>query len=186
MFYCGASHQKIDWKNGHKQKCSIESDGVSRLVLLFIRLSKHCLIFQPKATSTFLFPEFELVLDAEDGVELSNETDEQSELRRMNEYQELIQSGNVNVMPDASDADLMQYAQSVEDVAFGKFKKRIARNNEQVLRYNRGGEPLWISSKNTLEQEQVPPCEQCQSKRVFEFQVSVCCRVYGNRYKLTV
>lgn len=119
----------------------------------------------------FLFPEFELVLDAEDNVDAANETDEQSESRRMNEYHELMQSGKVNNLPDVSEADLLPYAQNVEDVAFGKFKKRIALNNDQVLRYNRGGEPLWISSKNTLDDQLVSPCEQCQSKRVFEFQV---------------
>lgn len=89
----------------------------------------------------------------------------------MNEYEELMQSGKVNDMSDVTEADLLPYAQNVEDVAFGKFKKRIALNNDQVLRYNRGGEPLWISSKNILNDQQVPHCEQCQAKRVFEFQV---------------
>lgn len=84
-----------------------------------------------------------------------------------------MKSGTLNVMPDVSDAELMPYAQNVEDVAFRKFKKRISRNNEQVLRYDRGGEPLWISSKHTLDHQQVPSCEECQSKRVFEFQVCV-------------
>lgn len=113
-----------------------------------------------------------MVLDAEDNVDLASETDEQSETRRMKEYEELMQSGKVTEMSDVTEADLLSYAQNVEDIAFGKFKKRIATNNDQVLRYNRGGEPLWISSKNTLSVEQVPPCEQCQSKRVFEFQVN--------------
>lgn len=128
-------------------------------------------ILQPKPTSTVPFPEFELVLDAEDHIDSANETDEQSESRRMQEYEELIESGKVTDMPDVTEADLMAYAQNAEDVAFGKFKKRIALNNDQVLRYNRGGVPLWISSKNTLDDQQVPPCELCQSKRVFEFQV---------------
>lgn len=104
-------------------------------------------------------------------IDSPNETEEQAESRRMKDYQELMESGKVNNMVDATEADLMPYAQNEEDLAFGKFKKRISLNNDQVLRYNRSGEPLWISSKNTLDDQQVPPCEQCQSKRVFEFQV---------------
>lgn len=116
-----------------------------------------------------------MVLDAEDSAESVNETDEQSESRRMKEYQELMQSGTVSDLSGVTEADLMPYAQNnVEDVAFGKFKKRIARNNDQVLRYHRGGEPLWISSKNVLNNDKIPSCEKCQSKRVFEFQVNSC------------
>lgn len=143
--------------------------------------------FQSKPTSTVLFPEFELVLDAEDNVDSADETDEQSESRRMKEYQELMQSGKVSdEMSDVTEADLLSYAQNVEDVAFGKFKKRIALNNDQVLRYNRGGEPLWISSKNTLDDQEVSPCEQCQSKRVFEFQVDFAAANESFKIVLTV
>lgn len=155
MFYCSATHQKVGWKSGHKQRCSIQNECPN----------------QVQSTSTILFPEFELTLEAEDDVDSIDETDEQAETRRMKEYQELIKSGKVGNMPDVSEADLLPYAQGDGDVAFNKFKKRISLNNNQVLRYNRGGEPLWISSKNTLENQLVPRCELCQSKRIFEFQV---------------
>ncbi|KAJ6633103.1 Programmed cell death protein 2 [Pseudolycoriella hygida] len=153
VFYCSADHQKIDWKSGHKEQCSIQTD--------FVR----------KTTSTFLFPEYELVLDAEQIVDSTDETDEQSESRRLKEYDEFMKSGKVTDLPGVTEADLMQYTENVEDVAFAKFKKRIAQYNDQVLRYNRGGEPLWISSQNILPEQQVPACENCQSKRVFEFQI---------------
>lgn len=122
-----------------------------------------------------------MVLEAEDAGDKTDETDEEAESRRMKEYQELMQSGKVNnLSDDVSEADLMPYTQNVEDVAFGNFKKRISLNNDQVLRYNRGGEPLWISSKNTLSDQEVPKCELCQSKRVFEFQV--CCVFFFYRF----
>lgn len=123
-----------------------------------------------------------MVLEAEDAGDKTNETDEEAESRRMREYQELMQSGKVNNLSgEVSEADLMPYTQNVEDVAFGNFKKRISLNNDQVLRYNRGGEPLWISSKNILKDRDVPHCELCQSKRVFEFQVR--CLVLTNPFK---
>lgn len=42
-----------------------------------------------------------------------------------------------------------------------------------MLRYDRGGEPLWISSKGILNNDKVPNCELCNGKRVLEFQVSL-------------
>lgn len=112
-------------------------------------------------------PEFELVIDSEDSKDKKNEEedDDVAEERRKAEAAKLPSS-------DLSDADLLPYAMTENDAAFNKFKKRIAVYKEQVLRYDRGGEPLWISEKFKLPTEKVPNCEYCQSKRVFEFQVS--------------
>lgn len=43
----------------------------------------------------------------------------------------------------------------------------------QVIRYDRGGQPLWISGKNVLADDKIPNCELCSSKRIFEFQVKI-------------
>lgn len=40
-----------------------------------------------------------------------------------------------------------------------------------MLRYNRGGEPLWISSHH-IPNDNIPCCEYCGQHRQFEFQVS--------------
>lgn len=39
----------------------------------------------------------------------------------------------------------------------------------KVVRYDRGGEPLWVSSSN--KPVDVPPCPACGQQRQFEFQV---------------
>lgn len=57
------------------------------------------------------------------------------------------------------------------DKAFEKFKKRVAYHPDQVLRYDREGVPLWVSGEKAMEPSQVPDCEYCKGKRVFEFQV---------------
>lgn len=39
----------------------------------------------------------------------------------------------------------------------------------QVIRYDRGGEPLWVSLEN--KPQDIPPCPACGEAREFEFQV---------------
>lgn len=66
----------------------------------------------------------------------------------------------------------MQKVTSPEDKQFCKFSSRIRRNPDQVLRYNRGGKPLWISSNHLPNEGDIPCCEYCGEHRQFEFQVS--------------
>lgn len=40
----------------------------------------------------------------------------------------------------------------------------------QVLRYSRGGSPLWVSSQHVPSDNDIPPCT-CGAPRGFEFQV---------------
>lgn len=74
-------------------------------------------------------------------------------------------------MSEISEADLSEFAESREDKVFGKFKKVIAANPEQIIRYSRGGSPLWISNHETLNENKIPSCEICNESRTFEFQV---------------
>ena len=58
------------------------------------------------------------------------------------------------------------------DPIFRKFRERVDREPEQVLRYDRGGTPLWIGPKTPeVAKREVPPCAVCGGPRVFEFQV---------------
>jgi pre-rRNA-processing protein TSR4 len=69
--------------------------------------------------------------------------------------------------------DELQKVTSPEDRQFSKFNLRIRQNPDQVLRYNRGGKPLWISSDHTPSEDDIPCCEYCGQHRQFEFQVSI-------------
>uniref|UniRef100_A0ABM5EUY6 Programmed cell death protein 2-like n=1 Tax=Pogona vitticeps TaxID=103695 RepID=A0ABM5EUY6_9SAUR len=57
------------------------------------------------------------------------------------------------------------------DLVFHKFMKRISVCPEQILRYSWGGQPLFITSPPTDITTAVPPCNQCRSRRIFEFQL---------------
>lgn len=65
--------------------------------------------------------------------------------------------------------DLEAHASSENDKVFAKFKKRISHYPEQVIRYDRGGEPLYIAEKPLP--TNIPDCEYCGVPREFEFQI---------------
>lgn len=55
------------------------------------------------------------------------------------------------------------------DDQFATFKQHVDAEPSQVLRYSKGGKPLWIGPGH--EEGTPPPCGLCGKPRVFEFQV---------------
>lgn len=156
--YCGAGHQKIDWTRGkHKSTCG-NSDASS-----------------VQASHGFLFEEYELLIDPEElDAEKSNESEAQAEAKQMREYEKFLanQRKKADELSDVPDEEFNKIVNSVdEDETFSEFKKRIEHDKGQVLRYERKGEPLWITDKHIPKTETVPSCDACGSKRAFEFQV---------------
>ncbi len=149
--YCGQLHQKIDWRSNHKENCG-KSD-----------VSEH--------HNEFLFPEFEIVIEREEIEQAAKESEKEAEKRRLKEYGELKKSGKIGEMAEISEQDLSEFAESKEDKTFGKFKKTIESEPEQILRYERSGTPLWISKVNILQPKEIPNCQNCSGPRTFEFQV---------------
>lgn len=157
--YCSKSHQTIDWKAGHKEGCRLQT-GSRSLVQL---------------------PEFEIVLEQEEEAKDSNDDDTVSEEQQLQkELEELKRyesngGGGGATMQATADAELSRFAvgDQEEDKYFNRFRKRIAAEPEQILRYDRKGRPLWMAEGNRLStgDERVPKCESCQGVRVFEFQV---------------
>jgi pre-rRNA-processing protein TSR4 len=70
------------------------------------------------------------------------------------------------------DQDLDALKENDYDKEFEKFKKVSAQEPTQVVRYERGGEPLWSTKYEKLKHSKVPSCQYCSAKRIFEFQVS--------------
>lgn len=154
VFYCSATHQKLDWKHRHKLECM---EGANP--------TEH--------SSEILFPEYDLVMETEEFDESKSNDDEEAEKRRLKEYEELLKAGKAGNLIDVSDTDLEQYGDgdTGEDKTFAKFKKRIAGNPDQVLRYERDGSPLWIAFSHKLASDAIPVCDNCQGARTFEFQI---------------
>ncbi|KAM4041386.1 programmed cell death protein 2 [Anomaloglossus baeobatrachus] len=157
--YCDRLHQVMDWKAQHKRLCGQVSG------LYQVEVADH----------KFLFPEYELVTEPE---ELDSDTnlDDESTLSHM-DVESMMSNTSSNLESSMDDmklneVELMAMAkhESEEDKAFRRFKKRISIEPEQVLRYSKGGEPLWIALQNVPGENDISNCD-CGAKRAFEFQV---------------
>lgn len=143
VYYCSKEHQIFDWKETHKLECGIENK---------------------RTKSKILFSEGEIVIESESVA--SSVASDQHELKK---YEKLAQKSKTGTMANISDEDLEAYANQETDKVFQKFQKRVKCNPEQIIRYKRGGKPLWIASEPLP--ENIPKCQYCNSPRQFEFQI---------------
>ncbi|KAK3090406.1 hypothetical protein FSP39_011610 [Pinctada imbricata] len=158
--YCSKKHQVMDWKNGHKATCSKPSNKI--IDYFFINDDG----IKP---SELLFPEFELVTEPEN---YKDSEKEKSETEKMEELNEFMKSEKAeSLLQGVSSEDIEKMANKEEDEVFLYFRKRTQHEPEQVLRYNKGGCPLWVSKENSPSDTDIPKCEECGSDRQFEFQV---------------
>lgn len=160
--YCSKEHQKIDWSRGeHKKTCGLKGTST-------IGDERH----------KYLFEEFDLVIEPEEIDESTasdNEADD--ETLRLKDYEEFVEKQKQNNQHDDSLANLPvtefeKYTNQIDDdEAFHKFKECISNDPEQVIRFHRGGQPLWITDLNQPNDVDIPVCNTCQGSRSFEFQV---------------
>ena len=83
----------------------------------------------------------------------------------LDKYKDLIQGGGIEV--DEAELDEIESGQ-VEDKTCEKFRQRVRRAPDQILRYDRRGKPLLCAAKPALA---TPANCSCGSSRSFEFQV---------------
>lgn len=149
--YCSKNHQILDWRSGHKEICSTKN--------------------KRSENPNILFPEYEIIIGEEmeeDDCEIPEK--EKSDEDRLKEYRELVNSGKAGTLMDVDPDILEMYASGKEDKYFKHFKLRLRLCPDQVVRYDKGGEPLWIAEPN-LKSKEIPDCEICGGPRQFEFQV---------------
>ncbi|XP_004067297.1 programmed cell death protein 2 isoform X2 [Oryzias latipes] len=153
--YCVKHHQAIHWKQSHKRECGNPDISIV-------------------ATSPLLFPEFELVTEPEE----NGEEEEEEEQGKDSEVQPGDEDSNQKSVASSSLADTlaetdleeMAMHETEENKVFQRFKKKIASEPHQVIRYCRGGVPLWVSAQHVPSDQDIPQCT-CGAKRTFEFQV---------------
>lgn len=145
--YCSKEHQIAHWKMyGHKVNCGSNNAPEKQIEV------------------PFLFPEFEIAIDKPPEIEEASKTDEE----RMEEFATLVSEGKTGTLDNEPGSILEQYTSIKEDKFFTKYKQCINECPEQVLRYDRGGSPLYVAKP---EFDTIPPCSFCNSERQFEFQV---------------
>ncbi|XP_037645826.1 programmed cell death protein 2 [Sebastes umbrosus] len=142
--YCGKHHQTLHWKHTHKRECGSQEASIV-------------------SVSAFLFPESELVTEPE-------EEEEKKEAEAEEEEEGSVDCPSLADTLAETDLEDMAMHETEDNKVFQRFKKRIAPEPHQVLRYSRGGSPLWVSSQHIPSDQDIPPCT-CGAKRTFEFQV---------------
>lgn len=145
--YCGKHHQTLHWKHRHKKECCSHETSVS-------------------TTCPFLFPETELVTEPEEVQEDDSNKTEEEECSP----QERENNHSLTEILDEADLEEMALHETEDNKMFQHFKRKIAPEPYQVVRYSRGGSPLWVSSQHIPSDEDIPSCN-CGAKRIFEFQV---------------
>lgn len=105
---------------------------------------------------------------------LQEEATDVDENKEMEKLRKIMQEKSAGTLSNVSENELDQYTRTLpEDKVFNKFSKRIARHPDQVLRYDRGGIPLWITGHTESTAVVVPNCQYCKEERQFEFQVII-------------
>ncbi|XP_041976344.1 programmed cell death protein 2 [Aricia agestis] len=159
VYYCSRKHQILDWQKGHKEKCEDIQQGKENV-------ASHFTVTE--TGKSVLFKEWELIVDEEDDEDPAevNVDNEMDKLKKM------IAEKKAGTLSNVSEAELEQYAKPIpEDKVFNKFSKRVARHPDQVLRYDKGGVPLWITSDKSNSIVHIPNCQYCGGERQFEFQI---------------
>ncbi len=160
--YCSREHQTRDWKYRHKKECKDSS-----FEYIFKEDDDGMTI------GGLLLPLFEIMMHNED-VSSDGGSDDERERREMEKYNQLVKNGAVGTVDQTADVKDME-ASAVKDDRdenFVKFQETTDKAPDQVVRYWRNGQPLWISTKNIPDQRKdIAKCELCGSRRIFEFQI---------------
>ena len=156
VWYCGRRCQKRDWKLGHRAECAeaTASSAPPPPPSPARRVGR----------ASTLFPSYELSIDTEYIPSHSSDP--------LTHERALLSSYHSRPPSDDSDDDDGLSALGRlhhRDPAFARFRRRIAHNPEQVMRYERGGEELWVGSDGRGGGPGT--CGGCGGPRVFEMQV---------------
>ena len=137
--YCGQLHQKLHWKAGHRRDCPDNSRKTSAV--------SWCLS--------------EGLLDMEE----EPDSDEDPDIEKYHQMAAEAGAGSLAAVEGLEDVEREQ----VEDKICERFRGRVRRAAGQVVRYDRGGDPLLCTASPALE---TPPlCQHCGAARSFELQV---------------
>ena len=160
--YCSKNHQTMDWKARHKKECN-ESNF------------KYSYQEDERILSSLLLPQGKIIIKEDDG-EVSDSDDEEGleevdEKKELEKIQALEKSGKAMSLKDLEDCSTEPEDQVTEDKNWKRWQKVVKYAKHQVIRYQHTGNPLWVSTNNIPGEDQIPKCEDCGSKRVFEFQI---------------
>ncbi|TGZ66516.1 hypothetical protein CRM22_005274 [Opisthorchis felineus] len=142
--YCSKHHQMMHWKSYHKVDCSSETSEAKQ---------------EPRFDGNdFLLPEFRVCSEPADEPAAVEQDSEDSESDVLSDQ----------VDEEFKELESVAKRETKAEARFRKFKDLMSSEPDQVIRLERGGTPFWLSETPP----DIPNCEVCGAKRVFEFQVT--------------
>jgi len=154
--YCSRQHQAVDWKFRHKKECNNNNDLIHRMENVHVDDNGR---YGNKRKHPLLFNEYEIVIEEEPPAP-------KIKVNVQEEYPEACQPTDKKL-----EKDLLKLQNQKSDETFANFRERIDREPEQIIRYNLGKTPLWVSGTDVPTPGDIPRCLQCGCERQFEFQV---------------
>ncbi|VDL11794.1 unnamed protein product [Hymenolepis diminuta] len=145
-YYCSKEHQLIHWKQSHKTECP-KYDYLNEMFL----------------SNSFLLPEFLLSSDTFD-----KEPEDNKNISDDSEQSDFESNANDDDGKEFKSLEEVSRKETREERCFNRFKEILKKEPDQVIRFDRGGTPLW-AAPNSIEP---PNCPQCGGKRIFEFQIT--------------
>jgi len=90
-----------------------------------------------KNSNSFLFPEYEIVIESDDtAIESVEQNDSKSEQKEIEKYNAMIQDGKAGTFQNENvNDDLLQMANDEKDETFAEFRMKIDDYPDQILRY---------------------------------------------------
>ncbi|CAI4228841.1 unnamed protein product [Auanema sp. JU1783] len=172
-WYCCRDHQSLDWVTGHRTNCGTpasETDIPKNPANSFVFKEFGIELDQEYAPAN-IFDDISDDDDDEDGEDTDDEGEEERK-RRLKEFQNFVktQKGkNEDITVEDCESAV---GDQTKDDSFEKFNRLINLNPEQIVRYQRYGNPLKATNHATPIPDMVPPCNVCNSPRRFEFQLT--------------
>jgi len=150
VWYCSQAHQKLDWKYGHKQECTQNGKYGG-----------------PHARDKVTFVEGLIEIEEEPEKDVEKNEKDYSHLIDPT----MVETDETSGLADVGEDEWNEVESSqTNDKASEKFSSRLRRAPQQILRYQRHGDPLLCTFSTSLQKP--PNCPKCDAKRSFEFQVT--------------
>merc|ERR1719319_772985 len=109
------------------------------------------------------------------GLDMEEEPEDEeksNEAEEMEKFENMAENGDTGCLRNEVELEDVEKGQPIDKV-FDSWNERVRRAPEQVVRYNRGGAPLWCSqAKLESGHSGVPNCGACGAERTFEVQSS--------------